>query len=65
MGPEGGVNRQVQGEGKVERTLARSMVSKASFLNRSRLSTLVSDAPATPPPPNLEPTRFLEDVNTR
>lgn len=41
-----------------QNTLARSMVSSASFLNRSRLSTFVSDAPATPPPPNLDPTRF-------
>lgn len=40
------------------RTFARSIVSSASFLRRSLLSTLVSDAPATPPPPNLEPTRF-------
>lgn len=36
------------------------MVSSASFLRRSRLSTFVSEAPATPPPPNLEPTRFCE-----
>lgn len=42
------------------RTFARSIVSSASFLRRSRLSTLLSDAPATPPPPNLEPTRFYD-----
>lgn len=40
------------------RTLARSIVSSASFLSRSRRSMFVSDAPATPPPPNLDPTRF-------
>ena len=39
-------------------TLAKSIVSRASFLSRSLLSTLVSEAPATPPPPNFEPTRF-------
>lgn len=39
-------------------TLAKSMVSRANFLRRSLLSTLVSEAPATPPPPNFEPTRF-------
>lgn len=43
---------------KRARTLARSMVSRASFRRRSLRSTLVSDAPATPPPPNFEPTRF-------
>jgi hypothetical protein len=41
-------------------TLAKSMVSRASFLKRSLLSTLVSEAPATPPPPNFEPTRFCK-----
>lgn len=40
------------------RTFARSIVSRASFRSRSRRSTLVSEAPATPPPPNFEPTRF-------
>jgi len=39
-------------------TLARSIVSRANFLRRSLLSTLASEAPATPPPPNFEPTRF-------
>jgi len=39
-------------------TLAKSIVSRANFLRRSLLSTLVSEAPATPPPPNFEPTRF-------
>lgn len=39
-------------------TFARSIVSRASFRRRSRRSTLVSEAPATPPPPNFEPTRF-------
>ena len=39
-------------------TFARSMVSRASLRSLSRLSTFVSEAPATPPPPNLEPTRF-------
>ena len=45
-------------ENQYGHTLARSIVSRASFRRRSRLSTLDSDAPATPPPPNLEPTRF-------
>jgi hypothetical protein len=39
-------------------TLARSIVSSASFLSRSRRSIACSLAPATPPPPNLLPTRF-------
>ena len=42
----------------LERTLFRSTTPMAIFLRRSRLSMLVSDAPATPPPPNFEPTRF-------
>jgi len=41
-----------------KRTLFRSTTPMAIFLRRSRLSMLVSDAPATPPPPNFEPTRF-------
>jgi hypothetical protein len=40
------------------RAFARSIVSSASLRSRSRLSTLDSLAPATPPPPNLLPTRF-------
>jgi len=52
------VSARRKGEYAIVRTFARSIVSKASFLRRSRLSTFVSDAPATPPPPNLEPTRF-------
>lgn len=39
-------------------TFAKSIVSSASLRNRSLLSTACSDAPATPPPPNLLPTRF-------
>jgi len=31
-----------------------SIVSSASLRNRSRRSTAVSDAEATPPPPNLD-----------
>jgi hypothetical protein len=50
--------RQKATPNKVEYTVARSMVSSTSFLNRSRLSTFVSEPPATPPPPNFEPTRF-------
>ena len=42
------------------RTLFRSTTPIAILRRRSRLSTLVSDAPATPPPPNFEPTRFWE-----
>jgi hypothetical protein len=42
------------------RTLFRSTTPIAILRKRSRLSTLVSDAPATPPPPNFEPTRFWE-----
>ena len=61
MGPEG-LNMRWLSCTEVARnrklTLAKSMVSKANFLRRSLLSTLVSEAPATPPPPNFEPTRF-------
>jgi hypothetical protein len=52
------LNEGGKGNKRKEQTLARSIVSRASFLRRSRLSTLVSEAPATPPPPNFEPTRF-------
>lgn len=57
------VSRAVESLPSRQRTLAKSIVSRASFLNRSRLSTFVSDAPATPPPPNLEPTRFWVHVS--
>lgn len=39
---------------------ARSIVSNANFLSLSLLSIACSDAPATPPPPNLLPTRFYQ-----
>lgn len=41
-------------------TFARSIVSNASFRSRSLRSTLASLAPASPPPPNLDPTRFCD-----
>jgi hypothetical protein len=50
--------------GGLGRTLFRSTTPIAIFLRRSRRSTLVSDAPATPPPPNLEPTRFWKGTLT-
>lgn len=40
------------------RTFARSIVSSASFRRRSRRSRACASPLATPPPPNLLPTRF-------
>ena len=44
-------------------TFARSMVSRASFRRRSFLSLLLSENPATPPPPVLPPARCWKSIS--
>jgi hypothetical protein len=51
----------LRGESESKLTFARSIVSSANFRRRSLRSIACSDAPATPPPPNLLPTRFYSD----
>ena len=45
-------------------TFARSIVSRASFRRRSFLSLLLSENPATPPPPVLPPARCWKSISS-
>ena len=46
-------------------TFARSIVSRASFRRRSFLSLLLSENPATPPPPVLPPARCWKSISVK